>query len=56
MKKISRNMGCDEINDYCPWRSNPVLGKDIIKDTDTCIQIIEESICDKMIEGVSDNL
>ena len=60
IKKISRNMERDdEINKqllFMGWKVIRFWGKDIIKDVDTCIQVIEESICDNVIEGVSNNL
>lgn len=60
IKKISRNMERDdEINKqllFMGWKVIRFWGKDIIKDVDTCIQVIEESIWDNVIEGVSNNL
>lgn len=60
IKKISRNMERDnEINKqllFMGWTVIRFWGKDILKDVDTCIQVVEETIWDTVFEEVSNDL
>lgn len=55
IKKISRNMERDnEINKqllFMGWTVIRFWGKDILKDIDTCIQVVEETIWDTVFEA-----
>lgn len=55
IKKISRNMERDnEINKqllFMGWTVIRFWGKDILKDVDTCIQVVEEAIWDMKISS-----
>lgn len=54
IKKISRNMERDdEINKqllFMGWTVIRFWGKDILKDVNTCIQVVEETIWDTLVE------
>ena len=60
IKKISRNMERDnEINKqllFMGWTVIRFWGKDILKDIDTCIQVVEETIWDTVFEEASNDL
>lgn len=60
IKKISRNMECDnEINKQLlvmGWTVIRFWGKDILKDIDTCIKVVEETIWDTVFEEASNDL
>ena len=57
-KKISRNMERDnEINKkllFMGWTVIRFWGKDILKDTEQCIRVIEETIFEQKLEEVDD--
>lgn len=60
IKKISRNMERDnEINKQLlvmGWTVIRFWGKDILKDIDTCIKVVEETIWDTVFEEASNDL
>lgn len=61
VKKIQRNIDRDHEKDqelmFCGWTVIHFWGKDILKDTDACIKVIEEVIFDiKTGEDVSDGI
>ena len=55
LKKIERNMERDRENDQqllaLGWTVIRFWGKDILKNTEECIKVIEETIFDNMIES-----
>lgn len=56
VKKIERNIQRDEEKDkqlnFMGWTVIHFWGKDILKDTDECIRVIEETIFDLKMEAV----
>ena len=59
LKKIKRNMERDRENDQqllaLGWTVIRFWGKDILKNTEECIKVIEETIFDNMIESCNCN-
>lgn len=60
INKISRNMQRDDqINKELLFRGWTVIrfwGKEILKNTDECVKVIEEAIFDLKIEGIEDSM
>lgn len=58
VKKIERNIQRDEEKDqqlnFMGWTVIHFWGKDILKDTEQCIRVIEETIFDQKLEEVDD--
>ena len=58
VKKIERNIQRDEEKNqqlnFMGWTVIHFWGKDILKDTDQCIKVIEETIFDQKLEEVDD--
>ena len=58
VSKISRNRERDdEINkelNFMGWTVIRVWGKDIIKNTETCVQVVKEAIFDSILQEVED--
>ncbi|MCI6237954.1 MAG: very short patch repair endonuclease [Lachnospiraceae bacterium] len=57
VQKIERNIDRDKENDQAllarGWTVIRFWGKDILKDTDTCIQVIEDAILDNKVSSLS---
>ena len=57
-KKIERNIQRDEEKDqqlnFMGWTVIHFWGKDILKDTEQCVRVIEETIFDQKLEEVDD--
>lgn len=58
VKKIERNIQRDEEKDqqlnFMGWTVIHFWGKDILKDTEQCVRVIEETIFDQKLEEVDD--
>ena len=58
IKKIGRNIERDdEINkelNFMGWTVIRFWGKDIIKNTETCVQVVKEAIFDSILQEVED--
>ena len=58
VKKIERNIQRDEEKDqqlnFMGWTVIHFWGKDIMKDTEQCVRVIEETIFDQKLEEVDD--
>lgn len=58
VKKIERNIQRDEEKDqqlnFMGWTVVHFWGKDILKDTEQCVRVIEETIFDQKLEEVDD--
>lgn len=60
IKKIQENIDRDESNDkkllYLGWTVIHFWGKDILRNTDECIKVIEETIFDQKMEMSTDEV
>lgn len=58
VKKIERNIQRDEEKDqqlnFMEWTVVHFWGKDILKDTEQCVRVIEETIFDQKLENIDD--
>ena len=58
IKKIGRNIERDdEINkelNFMGWTVIRFWGKDIVKNTETCVQVVKEAIFDSILQEVED--
>ena len=56
IKKIERNMQRDEEKNkqlyYMGWTVIHFWGKDILKDTEQCVRVVEETIFDQKLEEI----